>query len=131
MNAVSTNIAVPASFYPKIFAKEAELKADGIRLRASILQRWLATEGYNVADKTVRKLISDVLGHKWGKSGQNNYNYKDTTAYCKHYSWLLKEQAEGRCIIVYWDQSYIVRGHSIGYGWGSENLGNKRGEGCY
>jgi hypothetical protein len=96
-NAVTINSKVPASFYPRLFAKEAELKADGIRLRASILRRWLATGGYDVGETTARKLISDVFGHKWGKSGQNNYNYKDRTgdkmAYCKHHPLLVAEGA--------------------------------------
>jgi hypothetical protein len=131
-NRPDARVTVPRSFYPSIVAKAAEWTGMAIRMSGPRLQAWLTDQGYKVSVQCARTLINDVLHKKFGKYNKAKRDWVDRTAakttFIIKYSHCLKEQREGKIVLVYWDESYIHTNHDVGHGWGDEIHGNGRGQ---
>lgn len=126
---------VPSALHEAIYDFIKSRIQQDVKVSGAILKTWLASQhDICMSDRQCQRYLQNICGLEFGvfqKRTPKDLSKEKDEAYTR-YAYLCELEDQGQVVIVYWDQSYINRGHDIGKGWFSSELeprkGNCRGQ---
>jgi transposase len=124
----SHHITAEAVFHISEFIRDSNGTGQGYTTR-SIQDYVLAQLNITIKQRTLRNILAS-MGYRYGKMNvigkmTDSFYVARIRTFLIQYNKALKEEAEGRCIIVYTDESYVNTGHARRYSWSSMDTAEK------